>query len=466
MLRYDFSQRGGQPLYQYLYNRLKEDILSGRLPPQTRLPSKREMARENGISVRTVMNAYEQLLVEGYILSREKKGYFVANVEIPPACFPKPSQYPEIYVEEDWFVDFTANQSVYDKFPFSMWKKVMREVLSEYGAKLVRRAHFLGVKELRTAIADYLYRARGMEVSPECMVIGASIEYLYGRLIQLLPPDAVYAVENPGYKKIPHIYEEFGLQWTYVEMDGQGIDMESLRQSGANVVHISPEHHYPLGTVMSASRRQELLSWAREKPDRYLIEDDYDCEFRYQFHTIPPLQNMDRNHRIIYTNTFSKTLAPSIRISYMILPEKLMACYAKKANFYSNTASSCEQYALAKFIREGYFERHLSRMKKYYRAKGELLIHIIKQSVLLPASSISGGKSGTHLLVKVDTSLTDTEIKWAARQQKIHIACLSEFCGKNKDRYQHILVLNYSEMEEKDIREAVRRLGNIFISWC
>lgn len=465
MLRYDFTQRNDRPLYQFLYECLKEDIQKGRLPAQTKLPSKREMARDNGISVRTVMNAYEQLLVEGYILSKEKKGYFVASVEAMPCSIPETSEYPSFYIEDDWFVDFTATQAVYNQFPFSMWKKVMREVLSEYDTELVRRAHFLGVKELREAITDYLYRARGMKVSPECTVIGASIEYLYGRLIQILPSHAVYAVENPGYKKIPHIYEEYGLRWTWVEMDEQGINMESLRKSGASVIHISPEHHYPLGTVMSASRRQELLLWAREKPERYLIEDDYDCEFRYHSRTIPPLQSMDRNHRIIYMNTFSKTMAPSIRISYMILPEKLMVRYIDKANFYSNTASSCEQYALARFIREGYFERHLSRMKKHYQAKGELLIRILKQSVLLPIVSISGGKSGTHLLVKVDTSLTDTEIKWAARQKKIHIACLSEFCGERRDEYQHILVLNYSDMEEKDIREAVRRLGNMFISW-
>lgn len=465
MLHYHFERKDKKPLYQHLYECLKEDILSGRLPAHSRLPSKRELARDNQISIKTVMNAYEQLLLEGYVTSKEKKGYFVAPVEALPDYRPEVPEYTQIYVEDNWFVDFTANQVVYDQFPFSMWKKVMREVLSQYDTELVRRAHFLGVKELRCAIADYLYRSKGMRVSPECMVIGASIEYLYGRLVKLLPPDAVYGVENPGYKKIPRIYEEYALQWAYIDMDSQGISMESLRNSGAGILHVSPEHHYPLGTVMSAARRQELLQWLQEEPDRYLIEDDYDCEFRYRSRTIAPLQNKDRNHRIIYMNTFSKTLAPAIRISYMILPEKLMVRYAHESNFYSNSASSCEQYALARFIREGYFERHLSRMKKYYRRKGELLMRILKQSSLLPIVQISDGKSGTHLLVKVDTSLTDTEIKWAARQQNIHIACLSEFCGEIKEEYQNVLVLNYADMEEKDIREAVRRLGNIFVEW-
>lgn len=465
MLRYDFSKKNGKPLYQYLYECLKSDIQNGRLTARMKLPSKREMAKENGISVKTVMNAYEQLVVEGYLISKEKKGYFVADVEAVPEYQTEPVEYSPIYTEETWLIDFTASNAVYEKFPFSMWRKVMREVLSDSDLKLVRRAHFLGIEELRRAIAAYLYRARGIKVSPECIIIGAGIEYLYGRLIKILPPDSVYGVENPGYKKIPRIYEEYGLTWRPIDMDPNGISMESLRKNKVNVIHVSPEHHFPLGTVMSATRRQELLNWAGEETGRYIIEDDYDCEFRYYSHTISPLLNADRNHRIIYINTFSKTLAPSIRISYMILPEKLMRRYIHSSNFYSNTSSSCEQYALAKFINEGYFERHLSRMKKYYRIQGERLIRILKQSVLLPAVTITGGGSGTHLLVKVDTSLTDTEIKWAARQQKIQLSCLSEFCSEIRPEYQHILVLSYSDINETIIKEAVRRLGNIFIEW-
>ena len=427
------------------------------------------MARDNGISVRTVMNAYEQLLTEGYLVSIEKKGYFVAKVQMTEwhsRCQrPQLESVRQMEQEESWLIDFTSNNTVYDRFPFSAWKKVMRETLSEYDMELVRRGSFQGIRELRTAIAEYLYRSRGMNVSPECIVIGAGIEYLYGRLIKLLPEGAAYGVENPGYKKIPRIYEEYGLDWSWIEMDEQGISMDSLTQSRVDVIHVSPEHHYPLGTVMTAARRQQLLAWAEEQPGRYLIEDDYDCEFRYRSRSIQALQSMDRSHRVIYMNTFSKTLAPALRISYMVLPEKLMKKYVESANFYSNTVSSCEQYALASFIRGGYFERHLSRMKKYYRMEGELLMRLLRQSPLLPVIRIIGGESGTHLLVEVDTSLTDVEIKWAAREQQINIACLSEFCGEITPEYQHVLVLNYSDTDESTLSEAVRRLGNIFTEW-
>lgn len=397
MLIYNFEKRNGQTLYDYLYECMKKDILSGRLPTKTKLPSKREMAKDNGISITTVMNAYDQLLMEGYIISKEKKGYFVADVQAMSEYHPEPLEFSKIYQEEQWFVDFTANNTVYNKFPFSTWRKVVREVLAEYDMELVMRGNFLGVEKLRQEITDYLYRSRGITVSPECIVIGAGIEYLYSRLIKLLPSDAVYAVENPGYKKIPRIYEENGLKWKWVEMDEHGINMKSLRKSQASVIHVSPEHHYPLGTVMTTVRRQEVLEWVAERPDRYIIEDDYDCEFRYRSKSIPALKGLDRNHRVIYMNTFSKSLAPAIRISYMILPEKLMEKYVRTSNFYSNTVSSLEQYALAKFIEKGYFERHLSRIKKYYRIEGERLLRIIKQSPLLPIVKAEGMESGTHL---------------------------------------------------------------------
>ena len=465
MLIYNFEKRNGQTLYDYLYECMKKDILSGRLPTNTKLPSKREMAKDNGISITTVMNAYDQLLMEGYIISKEKKGYFVADVQAMSEYHPVPLEFSKIYQEEQWFVDFTANNTVYNKFPFSTWRKVVREVLAEYDMELVMRGNFLGVEKLRQEITDYLYRSRGITVSPECIVIGAGIDYLYSRLIKLLPSDAVYAVENPGYKKIPRIYEENGLKWKWVEMDEHGINMKSLRKSQASVIHVAPEHHYPLGTVMTTVRRQEVLEWVAERPDRYIIEDDYDCEFRYRSKSIPALKGLDRNHRVIYMNTFSKSLAPAIRISYMILPEKLMEKYVRTSNFYSNTVSSLEQYALAKFIEKGYFERHLSRIKKYYRIEGERLLRIIKQSPLLPIVKAEGMESGTHLLVKLDTSLTDVEIKWAAKSQGINISCLSEFCGEIKPEYQHVLVINYSDLDENTLREAVRRLANIFIQW-
>ena len=463
MLIYDFEQRGNLSKYQYLYQCLKADILSGTLTEGEKMPSKREMAEENGISVKTVMNAYDQLLMEGYLTSRERSGYYVVSdfnsvLRYQEISFPLPA--PE--EEDEWKADFTANTSVYEKFPFSTWTRVLRQVCADCGADLMRRGDFLGNRELRQEIAKYLYRTRGMVVSPDCIVIGTGIEYLYSKLIKLLPANAVYAVESPGYRKIPHIYDEFDVKWTWTEMDSGGIRMKSLRDSGATVVHVSPEHHYPLGTVMTARRRQELLKWLQESPERYIIEDDYDCEFRYRGHAIPALCSLDYSHRVIYMNTFSKTLSPAIRISYMVLPEKLLKQYVASANFFSNTSSNLEQQTLARFIRDGYFDRHLNRMRKYCYGQGELLRRVIAETSSIPSEGISGVETGTHLLVRLRTDLPDSEVKLRARLKGINLHCLSEFCIGSGEKYRHVLVLNYLNKEEKEIREIAGMLGEIF----
>ncbi|MGN1148593.1 MAG: PLP-dependent aminotransferase family protein [Lachnospiraceae bacterium] len=461
MKAYDLSKRGKLTLYEYLYECLKKDILEGRIATGEKLPSKRELAGEYGISVKTVENAYAQLLTEGYLEAEEKRGYFAARVERAD-YHKKAAPVAEIhYNEEKWFADFTSSNTVYARFPFSQWSKVMRETLSYRDRELLQTAPFQGVRELREAIAEYLYRNRGMSVSPDCILIGAGTEYLYGRLLELLAPAGVYAVEDPGYQKIARIYKGQGMNFKYIPVDGEGVCMDALRESGADVVHVSPGYHFPLGFVMPVGRRQELLSWAAETPERYIIEDDYDCEFRYSGRPVPSIQSMDRHHRVIYMNTFSKTLAPSIRISYMVLPRKLMDRYVEKMNYYSNTVSNFEQYALAAFMEEGYFERHISRMRKYYREYRDRIKQYIKETTM-PVIEMSGIDAGTRLLVKVDTSLTDSQIKWAAREAGIRLECLSEFCHEKKPAYENVLILNYADLKEEVLKEAILQLAHIF----
>lgn len=463
MLVYDLNEKGKKSKYEYLYQCLKNDILSGKLAEGQKMPSKRQLAEANHISVRTVMNAYEQLMVEGYLESRERSGYYVVSnfssqLRYQKATIPLTSREKE----ENWIADFTANTTVYERFPFSMWTKVMRQVLGDYNLNLMKRGDFLGSPELRYEIAKYLYYNRGIMVSPDCIVIGTGIEYLYYRLISLLPEDSVYAVENPGYRKIRHIYEGLNVKWASISMARDGINMSSLRESGASVVHTSPEHHYPLGTVMSARRRQELLKWLEESSRHYIIEDDYDCEFRYTGHMIPALYGLDSSNKVIYMNTFSKTLSPGIRIAYMVLPPQLLETYVNSANFYSNTSSNLEQYTLAAFLRDGYYDRHLNRMRRYYISQGEKLKKTLQTTGNLPIEEIYGMRTGTHLLVRLNTTLSDEEIKEKARKKGINLCCLSEFCVDEKELYSHTLVLNYSSLNEDRMQEVVGILGEIF----
>lgn len=471
MYTYSLNREDGKPLYESLYDHIKEDILQGRLKAGDRLPSKREMATDNHISLTTVVNAYNQLLMEGYLVSQEKVGYFVADLHTmnvaSEAKRETETQEPlqeanTLYQEDQWFADFCSNNTLYHYFPFSKWKTVLRSVLTDYGLELIMRGDPFGNRILREQIADYLYRSRGIRTSPELIVIGAGIEFLYYRLITILPNNAVYATENPGYRKISRIYDAYGLAWQSIDMDRKGIDMHDLEKSRASVVHVSPEHHYPLGTLMPMKRRQELLSWAASQTDRYIIEDDFDCEFRYDQKPIPALKSMDMHGRVIYMNTFSKTLSPAIRISYMVLPRALMERYISTTSFFTNSASNLEQIALARFMKEGLFERHLRRIKKLYQQEGEKLKEILSQSKDIPILGISEGNNGTHLLVQLDTKESDKQIKQRAAEQGINVTFLSNFCTKPDPKYDHIMILNFSDLNEETQREAIRRLGSIF----
>ncbi|MBQ7775122.1 MAG: PLP-dependent aminotransferase family protein [Lachnospiraceae bacterium] len=465
MLTYDLAQKGKYTIYEYLYQCIKRDILDGVLHADERLPSKRELAKHHQISLKTVENTYEQLLTEGYIYAEEKRGYFVMplgtesdNRSSKHERHVPFSVYQGDVKEEQYFADFTSNQSVIEKFPFGTWAKTMRNVLTEKDTLLLETVSFQGIFELRQAIAKYLYAFRGMQVSPDQIVIGAGTEYLYGRLIQLLGREHIYAVEDPGYQKIMKIYQAHGVPWEYVSVDENGMQIDKLYESGASVVHVSPGHHFPTGSIMPIARRKALLEWAEQDRERYIIEDDYDSEFRFSRRPVPAIQSINHNHRVIYLNTFSKTLAPSIRISYMVLPRKLMECYVNTMNFYSCTVSAFEQYTMAEFMNKGYFERHIHRMKKYYKEKRDSLLKVLEESPLQEYVTIDEKDAGNHFLMKVHTSLSDTELKWYAREHGIKLDCLSEYCVRDKEAFAHTIIVNYSDLEEENFRKALQIL--------
>ena len=393
MLNYDLKNGNRRSIYENLYECLKNDIVAGRLAAGDRLLSKREMAKNYGISVKTVVHAYEQLVEEEYIKAKGKRGYYVAKIyehtgKITWKIAERTSG------KEIGIIDFSSDHLQYQKFLFSVWKKVMREVLTEYENELIERTDWKGEPILREAIAKYLERTRGIEVAPEQIIVGTGVESLYNRLFRIFPEESVYAAETPGYRKIPWLYEDARLSWCSEKMDTEGICVEKLRKSNANIVHVSPEHQYPLGIAMSEKRKQELLEWAGETPDRYIIEDDYDCEFQYGTQMNRTLKSMDTHPRGIYMNTFGKTMAPAIWINYMILPPKILGECQKSTGRFPSPVPSCEQYTMAKFIEEGYYERHVRKMKKYCEETGRDFIMRIKKTEEIPLKALKGGKTG------------------------------------------------------------------------
>ena len=450
MLTYELKKSPGVPLYEALYRCIRADILSGNLKPGEKLPSKRALAQNLEVSKITVEAAYNQLLSEGYVRAAEKIGYFVEDIPqttIHTATLPPTSEeQPSVPV-----LDLTGSGT--EKFPFSVWSKLQREVMLDYGEKLLLPLHNQGIAPLRQAIADHLHAFRAMNVDPDNILIGAGTDFLYNLLIQLLGRDKTSAVEDPGYGKIHRIYAAGGVACVSIPMDHEGVLPEKLQ--GAQVLHLSPAHHFPTGLVTSVARRQELLAWARNCGG-YIIEDDYDSEFRFDAHPKPTMQSLDHSGRVIYMNTFSKSLAPSIRISYMVLPAELMAAFRKNLGFYSCTVSSFEQYTLARFLSRGYFEKHINRMRKYYKMRRDQVVSALNQCAFSDKLTIREEDAGLHFLLKVQTFMTDEELVRYCESRGIRVRALSSYYHLNvpKDD-EHCLVINYAGLNQEYLEQCL-----------
>ncbi len=356
MLTYRMDERGGLTKTAFLYESVKRDILSGEIQAGEALPAKRKLALHLGISVLTVENVYGALEEEGYITARERSGYYV-NKLLLTGTIPGVKR-KMIYLEEEKDVPDADTESY-----FPAMARLMRKILSEQPEILSRKPPHLGCAVLRNAIAGYLRRYRGMDVLPSQIIIGSGAEYLYGLIVQLLGRSLVYGTEDPGYEKIAQVYRAHGAEVELLPLLEDGIPTESLRESRAGVLHITPFHSWPTMISVTAEKRYEYLHWAEER-GAYLVEDDFDSEFSSIRKPVETLFSMDGGARVIYVNTFSKSIAPSMRIGYMILPEPLLEDYRNKLGFYSCTVPVFDQYVLAAFIREGSFERHLNRKRR------------------------------------------------------------------------------------------------------
>lgn len=465
MLTYNFTNIGSDFLYEYLYKCIKNDILQGRIRVGEKLPSKRSFAKNLGVSVMTVENAYEQLVAEGFIYAMPKRGFYVSSFKKSSAR--EKSSLPTAMIsaidgQSDFFADFTSNQTPSDLFPFTIWSKTVREVLADSRIQLMTNPPCGGILALRQAIANYLKDFRGMSVAPEQIIIGAGTEYLYGLLIQLLGRDKKYGVENPGYLKIAQIYQAHGVSCDWVGMDEKGISVDTLEEKGIDIIHCSPSHHFPTGIVTPISRRYELLGWASRKAGRYIIEDDYDSELRLSGKPIPTMQSIDVSERIIYMNTFTKTLSSTVRISYMVLPPDLLHTFMKELSFYSCTVSNFEQYTLARFIEEGKFEAHINRLRNHYRKKRQYFLRAIEESALGQRVEITGEDAGLHFLMQVHSTRTMEELIAGLKGEGVNLAPLADYDATGSDAFRHYYVMNDASLSE----EAIPACIDLLEKWC
>lgn len=460
----------GPPYYSQIYSYIKEEIKKGNISPATRLPSTRQLAQNLKVSRSTTQMAYEQLLSEGYIEAVPCKGYFVCRIEglvhtgqeqrdKIPAFFPPASSEKKRVPE--WNVDFSPRGIDLCAFPFNTWRKISKNTLVDDNREMFMPGDPQGEPALREAIRSYLHSARGVNCMAEQIIVGAGSEYLLMLLSQILGSERVIAMENPTYKQAYRVFDSLKYRVVPVAMDRSGMDVKLLEKSRADIAYVMPSHQYPTGIVMPVKRRQELLVWAYEKEGRYLIEDDYDSEFRYKGKPIPALQGMDGRNRVIYYGTFSKSIAPAIRVSYMVLPGPLLAIYRERMNFYASTVSRIDQNILYQFMAEGHYERHLNRMRAVYKAKHDALAAGLK-----PFESqfwIRGEHAGLHLLLTDKKGRAEGLLINMAAESGVKVYGMSGyFIHEEHNTYPSTVVLGFASLTEEEIRTG---LGLLSRAW-
>lgn len=469
---YDMTIRlrtdSGKCLYQQIYEHIRQEIREGKLLAGERLPSTRSLAEYLQVARSTVDYAYDQLLSEGYIEARPYKGYFVCRLEGIFTLEQEAGKEPETK-EQDRKIDSSCgeksiNFSPYgidmSGFPFGVWKRITKNILNDSNSELFAQGEAQGDYDLRLTISRYLHSSRGVNCRPEQIIVGAGNDYLLLLLEKILGRHVGIAMENPTYKRAYRIFRSFAYHIVTVDMDDKGMRADRLEQEQVRVAYVMPSHQYPTGAVMTIGRRAELLHWAEKKSDRYLIEDDYDSEFRYRGKPIPSLQSSDKRGKVIYIGTFSKAIAPAIRVSYMVLPDSLLEVYRRDCAFYSCTVSRIDQRILNEFIRDGYFERHLNKMRMRYRFKHDLLLEGLEP--FQKKFRISGEDAGLHLLLTAKGNVTEKELLDAAAAERVKVYGMSENMVDTAANKATVL-LGFGSMDEADMKEGLRRLQKAWL---
>ena len=451
-----------------IYEYIKKEIRTGKLRRNERLPSTRSLAEYLQVARSTVDLAYSQLLAEGYIESKPYKGYFVCNME---ELFDLEKQAVMHAVKKTERVsavqtsvekttmkfDFSPHAISMKEFPFATWKKITKEILIDANSEMFALGDARGDYELRETIGRYLHAARGVNCDPEQIIIGAGNDYLLMLLEKILGANVCVAMENPTYRRAYQVFKSFGYRIDLLPMDENGIQMEALYQSGAKVAYVMPSHQYPTGVVMPIRRRMELLKWAEAEEGRYLIEDDYDSEFRYKGKPVPALQASDQSGKVIYLGTFSKSIAPAIRVGYLVLPKILLEKYRENCGFYASTVSRIDQRILNEFIKDGYFERYLNKMRKAYKEKHDYLLEQL--TCFESTFDFSGENAGLHILLTAKKEIPAKELITAAEEEGIKIYGVSDsLLGNVNEKYLHTVMLGYGALEKDEIKEGIDKL--------
>lgn len=481
MLDYDLESRGELSLYEFVYRSIRRDIEAGTLASHEKLPSKRAFAQHLGVSLITVENAYAQLVTEGYCYTRPRSGYYVSELSFRNVSMREwdkgtghlshcqqsltnngtndlslcPKSAP---------ASFALDLSRVDVDPAMVsrvWGKALRRVLSaESDEELYGSQPPKGTLRLRRAIARRLHETRGLEADPERIVVGAGSQLLDAALVQLLRPRGSVALENPGYPRLAQIYESAGLPVSPIGLDDEGMSMEGLQASDASLVHVMPSHQFPTGIVTSIRRRYELLAWASEVEGRYIVEDDYDAPFRLAGRPVASLASIDVTGHVIYTNTFSKSLGPALRMAFMVLPPKLAEAWDERVGFYANTVSVIDQIALARMIEEGDYERHVNRYRKVQRDVRDAFVDEMIRLAPSGRVRVEQADSGLHFVLSIEGA-DEEQIAAAALERGVRLSPMEDYAIASLLPHDDArFAIQYGGLDAESAREAARIIAS------
>ena len=444
------------PLYESVYRQLRGEIGSGQRKPGEKLPSKRALAASLGISINTVETAYRQLESEGFIEARDRSGFYVLPLsDLGPDMAPEPRPRRTAPAAEPE-VDFAVGAVDEALFPITVWQRLTRASLNMPG--ILARGDSLGDPGLREEIARYLARARGVRCDPEQILLGPGTDSLLRTLGSLLPESCTFVVEDPAYHRAYAHFSRMGHRVIPARMDDRGVMVEPLRALDSAVVYTAPSHQYPLGFAMPMGRRTALLAWAAAGGFRYVVEDDYDSEFRYDARPLPSLQSIDRAERVIYLGTMSGVIAPSLRISYMILPPALLRRLRERRDPYSCNVPTLEQYTLREFMRQGFFEKHLNRMRVCYRNRRRELCALLRPYE--DRLRVIGARAGSYLLVRVDNGLDGQGLCDAALRSGVRVWPIGPyFMDAVPEQYRACVLLGFGNLSGEQMRRGVSLLA-------
>ncbi|MBJ6799783.1 MocR-like pyridoxine biosynthesis transcription factor PdxR [Geomonas propionica] len=451
------------PLYKQLYHQIREQILSGKLPAETRLPSVRQMATELSASCNTVDGAYQELFAEGYIYSRPRSGYFVSALdqEVAPHALagrPCKNEYPP--AASRFIYDFHPARLDPESFPRELWRKCLIEGVRRDSHELSHYGDLQGDWHLRRLIQGYLEKSRGVICGPDQIIVSAGLHQSLEIVAHLLQEDhALIAVEDPGYHLPRAVFQNHAYAVGPVPVGQAGIDLDRLRAGSATIAYVTPSHQLPLGYVMPVANRLALIEWA-DSGGRYIIEDDYDSELRYQGNPIPSLQGLRPTGNIIYSGTFSKIFSPALRLSYLVLPYSLLARYRQLYRGYNSSVSLIEQRAMAAFMEQGHWERHIRRMRTVYKKKHDTLLRSVATSFGSRAVVIGQG-AGLHVVITLpEASCSEAEIIERARQKGIRLIPFSDFHTTGQSE-SVTLMLGFGGMTGSEIEQGIALLAEI-----